>query len=423
MAATYRIETLGCKANLYDSQRLSEALERIGYVPAAGEQPADVCILNSCTVTSGADRKSRQLARRLARESPAGQVFVTGCYATAAPRELEQVKGVQGVYGRYEWQGMLEAVHGGPLPDIERLNGDFGIDGWSGRTRAYLKIQEGCDACCAYCILPHVRGKPRSRPLKDVRREAERLVARGFREIVLTGIHLGFYGRGLREDTSLADAVRAVAETPGLERLRLSSVEPNEVDEALLAAMQHPAVCPHLHLPLQSGDADVLRRMNRRYSSSEFRAAVALARQWLDRPAITTDVMVGFPGESKAQFENTLDLCKEVRFSRIHVFPFSPRAGTPAATMPGQIAPEATATRSEELRTCAERLAEEWAESFVNRTVRVLWERQDEEGELHGYTDRYVRVRAPGSESLVGCVEEIPIVGRCGDTLVSRKRV
>jgi len=424
LSLTYRIETLGCKANVYDSRRLAEALEALGYRPAAEGNAADICILNTCTVTAGADRKGRQLAARLGRENSAARVFVTGCYATASPRELARIPGVEGVYGREDLAALLEAVHGSPLPEIERLTGtDFGISSFSGRTRAFLKIQDGCDAGCSYCILPHVRGRPRSRPLADVRAEAERLAAAGFGEIVLTGIHLGFYGRDLRdrdlpERPTLPQAVTAVATTPGVERVRLSSIECNEVDEALLDAMQHPAVCPHLHLPLQSGDASVLTRMGRRYTPEEFLSVVEHARKRLDRPAITTDVMVGFPGETDGEFESTLEVCRRARFSRTHVFPFSPRPGTPAAEMPDAVPSDVVSERSARLRALARRMASDWAQGFVGSMVRVLFERCTPSGRLSGYTDRYVPLTAQGAPEQIGRAGQVQVTAVAGAALL-----
>ncbi len=413
---TYRIETLGCKANLYDSQRLAEALERLGHRPAGEGEAADLCLLNTCTVTGGADRKSRQAAARLARENPDARVFVTGCYAEAFPEELREVGGVDGVFGRTEWERLLEEIAGSPAPHGTPA-GDFGISSFGGRTRAFMKVQEGCSAGCAYCILPRVRGRPRSRPLAGALQEARRLVEAGFAEIVLTGIHLGWYGSDL--DATLAQLVAEVAETPGLLRVRLSSVEALEVDEALLETMQHPAVCPHLHLPLQSGDADVLRRMRRPYGPEEFLAVVDRAREMLHRPALTTDVMVGFPGETERAFEKTLETVWRARFSRLHVFPFSPRPGTPAERMDGRVPPEEVQRRSRRLRELGRRLAAEWAGSFLGERVRVLFEKRSE-GRLEGYTDRYVRCSAPGPEDLVGGTGRVECTGQEGRSLLGR---
>ncbi len=414
---TYRIETLGCKANLYDSRRLAEALESLGWREAEPGEDPEVCLLNTCTVTAGADRKGRQRAARLARQHPGARVFVTGCYASLRPDELRAVAGVTGVYGRRQWMAMLEAITGAPPPPGQ-LEGDFGISSFGGRARAFLKIQEGCDSFCSYCVLPTVRGEPRSRPLPEAKAEAERLACAGFREIVLTGIHLGLYGRDLGDGTGLADAVRTMVAVPGVERVRLSSVEATEAGEELLAAMQHPAVCPHLHIPLQSGDAEVLGRMNRPYSPEGFLDVVELVRARLDRPAVTTDVMVGFPGETDRQFEHTLEVCRKARFSRTHVFPFSPRPGTRAAALPDRVPSAVIHERSRRLRDLAKRLACEWAEGFVGQRVRVLFERCDPDGFLTGYTDRYVRLAASGHVGLIGQSAEVACEAAEGVSLI-----
>ncbi len=420
---TYRIETLGCKANAYDSQRLAEALEALGLVRADG--PVDVCIVNSCTVTSTADRKSRKIAARAVRAALAARggarggarVYLTGCYATASPDGAGAVPGLAGVYARDDWPALLRDVWGGPLPPDCDPAGDFGISSFGKRARAFLKIQDGCDAFCSYCILPHVRGKPRSRPLDEVHDEARRLLDAGFSELVLTGIHLGLYGRDLGGGVTLADAVQTVAATPGLGRLRISSLEGGEADETLLAAMAHPAVCAHLHLSLQSGDADVLRRMNRHYTPEEFLDCVRRARRALARPAITGDVIVGFPGETDEEFENTVQVCRSAEFSRLHVFPFSPRPGTPAAGMPGRVPDGVVRSRVTRLTALGAELAERWAESFVGRTVRVVPERCDDDGILRGYTDRYVAITAPGTADRVGRPAIWRCIERCGTSL------
>jgi threonylcarbamoyladenosine tRNA methylthiotransferase MtaB len=414
---TYRIETLGCKANVYDSRRLAEALEDCGLRPAPPGRPADVCVLNTCTVTAVADRKGRKLAARLVRENPGARVFLTGCGVEAGHGDLASLPGVTGLFGRGEWRRLVTtAVDGARLPD-GALDGDFGIRSFGGRARAFLKVQDGCDAFCAYCILPYVRGRPRSRPLADVGAEARRLVDGGFTEIVVTGIHTGFYGRDLPDRPTLAQAVLAVAETEGIGRVRLSSVEANEVTDELLAAMAHPAVCPHLHLPLQSGDAEVLRAMGRSYRPSEFLHIIARARAALDGPAVTTDVMVGFPGEGEDAFERTVEFCRAARFSRMHVFPFSPRPGTRAAAMAGRPAPDAVRERGRILRGLANELAADWADGFVGRRVRVLLERCSPAGRLSGYTDRYVRLTAAGTPEMVGRVAHARGTARKGMSL------
>ncbi len=382
---------------------------------AGPDDSPDVCIVNTCTVTSVADRKSRQQAARMVREFPRAEVYATGCYATADPADLEAVEGLQGVFGRNEWTALLHAIAGRPAG---ALTADFGPGVYPGRARAYLKIQDGCDSFCSYCILPHVRGKPRSNPLPRIQEQATELAASGYREIVLTGIHLGLYGRDLSGGSTLADAVRAVADVDGVERLRLSSLRPNEVCPDLLDAMIHPVVCPHLHLPLQSGDDDVLRRMNRRYTAREFLNAVKTARERLDNPAITSDVIVGFPGESDAAFAATLRVCEEARFSRLHVFPFSPRAGTPAAGMPQDLGPDEIKARAAELRDLGDRMASEWARGFVAAEVRVLFEQSTRNGRLSGYSDRYVRTVARADPELLGRVVPVRCESHRGPVLV-----
>jgi len=269
-----------------------------------------------------------------------------------------------------------------------------------------------------------VRGRPRSRALADVRVEAERLAAAGFAEIVLTGIHLGLYGRDLPGRPSLAEAVLAVAEARGVERVRLSSIEADEVDDGLLEAMAHSAVCPHLYMPLQSGDDGVLAAMNRHYTAARFLDVVARARDRLDRPAVTTDVMVGFPGETDGAFERTLGVVEQAAFSRLHVFPFSPRPGTAAAAMPGRVSAREVRARSRRLRELGAQLAAAWAQGFVGASERVLFEREGRVpgqcGLVTGYTDRYVLLTAPGGADLIGHTARVLCTARKGATLLGR---
>jgi threonylcarbamoyladenosine tRNA methylthiotransferase MtaB len=415
---TFRIETLGCKSNQYDSQRIAEALAFSGWAEANEADEPGLYIVNTCTVTHASDRKCRQLIRRMIREHPDARVFVTGCYATDNPDDLLAIEGVEGVFGRGDWDARLEAILGGPIPAGALPRGEFGITGFSGRARALMKIQEGCDFCCAYCIVPHVRGRPRSAPLCHIGNEARILADAGFKEIVLTGIHLGIYGRDLEGDVHLADALACVAEAPGVERVRLSSIEAFEVSDRLLDVMQHPKVCPHLHLPLQSGDDDVLRRMGRRYTAGEFLDAVGLARDRLDNPAITTDVIVGLPGETEAAFEHTMEACRTAAFSRMHVFPFSPRPGTRAAEMPDRPHSRLVRQRAGTLGCLADELSQAWAEGFVGQRVGVLFEEMDSDGRLAGYTDRYVRLSASGPECLLSELAHVDCTAASGGSLV-----
>ena len=417
---TYRVQTLGCKSNQYDSQRLAEALMGAGFFEADEDRGADLYVINTCTVTQAADRKARRLIRRTIREHPKARVFVTGCYADREPEAIREIEGVEGVFGRDEWRTMLQDMAGERIPSGALLGAHFGVTGWSGRARALMKIQDGCDFFCAYCVVPHVRGKARSAPLRHVENEAKTLADAGFKEIVVTGIHLGIYGRDLAGGVELADAVERMARVPGIERIRLSSIEALEVTERLLEIMQHPKVCPHLHLPLQSGDDEVLLHMRRRYTSTQFLEAVAAARRALDTPAITTDVVVGLPGETDAAFERTLQVCRSAGFSRMHVFPFSPRRGTPAAGMDGRPHSRAVRHRVSATIRLADQLAGAWAQRFVGQRVQVLFEEANRQGDLVGYTGRYVRLGAPGSVNWIGALAHVECTGCSGPSLVGR---
>ncbi len=418
---TFQIETLGCKVNQYDSQRLAEMLENAGFSHVPPGETPDLWFVNTCTVTHAADRKARQLIRRQNREAPRSGIFVTGCYATLEKDLIAGIDGVNGVYGPDEWDRMLEAVcsqAGTPPPGIR--SSDFGLNCFRGRARACVKIQDGCDAFCSYCIVPHVRGRPRSRPLEDALEEGRRMIGHGFRELVLTGVHLGLYGRDLSESVELADVVSAFAALDRHVRIRLSSLEGPEANGRLLAAMTSPNVCPHLHLPLQSADAEVLRAMGRSYGPVEFYDVLETVRAALPDPAISTDIIVGFPGESDRAFRNTLEFCENAGFSRIHVFNYSPRPNTVAYGIAPRIDQATAGRRSEALRSLAGRLGTEWASKFLGRNLRVLYEKTEPDGWMCGYSDRYVRVKAPADAALLGNLTTTSVHRQEGCELMGR---
>ncbi len=424
------VHTLGCKVNQYDSEALAGLFRRSGYRVVDFSAPADVYIINTCTVTSESDRKSRQLIRRARRRNPEAVVVVAGCYSQVAPGEVAAIPGVDVVVGNADRARLVELVEAaraaraetGAMPlvavdNIFRVRDfeELPIAGFTGRTRAVVKIQEGCNEMCTYCIIPFARGRPRSRRPEEVRAEVERLAAAGFREVVLTGIHLGAYGRDLPDRPALADALRAVHEVAGIARIRLSSLEPMDVGADLLDAIAGlPRVCPHLHLPLQSGSDAVLRRMRRRYTVDDFRTLVRAARARIPDLVVTTDVIAGFPGETEEDHAATLSFLKEIGFSRLHVFPYSPREGTPAASYPDQVPPAVRERRAREVAALGERLALEYHRRLVGHVVEVLVEAEASasggvspetaRGEdfllLEGYTPQYVRVRFPGGEEL-----------------------
>ncbi len=375
MTATLKTVTLGCKVNQYETQYVREGLLSIGFSDAAADQAADLCVVNTCTVTAEGDSKSRQIIRRLARENPGSQIVVMGCYATRAPKEVAALPGVvQVVTDKRELPDLLGRFGVRDIPD--------GISRFGDRSRAYIKVQDGCMLRCSYCIIPKVRPQLTSRPIDSILDEVHRLVANGYRELVLTGVHLGHYGvdwnwhKPKSDWIRLADLVRRIAQLDGDFRLRLSSIEATEVTRELLQVMaDDPAkICPHLHICLQSGSDTILRRMRRRWSTRLFVDRCRLAAQMLDLPALTTDVIVGFPGETEADFEQTCRVVQEVGFSKIHVFPFSLRQGTAAAQMPDQVPRAIRAQRGQRIAEIERDLRERYFRSLLGRRLRVLVE-------------------------------------------------
>ncbi len=405
---TVSVHTLGCKVNQYDSQAMLECFLSGGYTQVPFDEPADVCIVNTCTVTGTGDKKSMQAVRRALKQNPEADVIIAGCLAQRDGEKL-LASGARLVIGAMHRARVLElyedAVRRGERAccvekDILRIPFEkMSIGGFSERTRAVMKIQEGCDRYCSYCIIPHVRGGIRSRPPEDIREEARRLADAGFRELVLTGIHLTSYGRD-RESGSLIDAILA-ARVPGITRIRLGSLEPVIVTPSFAAAVAEiPEICPQFHLALQSGSDAVLQRMRRRYTCDEFRTAVSLLRASLPGCALTTDVICGFPGETEEEFARTRDFCREIAFSRMHVFPFSARRGTPAAAMPGQIPRAVKEQRTRTLIALGHEMAREYHSGMVGTVREILCEEADENG-ASGYTREYVSCTCPPREGLL----------------------
>lgn len=401
--------TLGCKVNQYDTDSVVTQFVDAGYKVVDFAEEADVYLINTCTVTNLGDRKSRQMIRRAAKRNPHAKIVVMGCLAQTAPEEVVALEGVTlvvGTAGRGRILEEIEALERGDqaslVDDIFQITEfeDLPALDFLGRTRATLKIQDGCNQFCTYCRVPYARGRSRSRQRESVLEQVDQLVEAGFAEIVLTGIHLGLYGQDLHPPLSLAQISKEIADTPGLVRLRISSVDPHEVtDELLDLVANHPVLCRHLHIPLQSGSNQVLQRMKRNYSSEDFREIVQEIHKHIPEVAITTDVMVGFPGETEEDFLQTMELVREVAFSKIHVFPYSPRAGTVAARFPDQIATQLKENRSKRLIELGETLAQDFHSSFVGRDVEVLVEQQGKTEGI-GHTDNYLRVSFPLDQGL-----------------------
>ena len=411
---TIAVHTLGCKVNQYDTEAMLELFERAGYLAVEWGGEADVFLVNTCTVTGTGDQKSLRLIRHLHREYPDSDIIVTGCLAQRDAQGvcLPGVRLVVGTQRRAEVVSLYEeALRGGEaLVAVRPLAGAafeaLRVSRHEGKTRAVMKIQEGCDRWCSYCVIPAVRGGVRSMPLQDVRDEARRLAEAGYRELVVTGIHLASYGRDT--GSRLVDAVRAVHDTPGVQRVRLGSLEPVVVDDAFIKALSEmPGLCPQFHLALQSGCDSVLRRMRRRYTTAEFAAAAAALRRARPGCALTTDVLTGFPGETDEEAARTLAFVEEIAFSRIHVFPYSRRKGTVADRMDHQVPKAVKHARAEALIALGNRLEAEYVKSLVGTDQAVLFETDSE-----GYTPGYVRVSAPG---LAGEILTVRIDGAAGD--------
>ena len=397
--ATY---TLGCKVNQYDTEAMLEGFERAGYIAVPFEDEADVYLVNTCTVTGTGDRKSMQVIRRVAREHPDCAILVCGCLAQREAEALlamDNVMLVVGVQRRGEAVELLEAAlaDGKPVNAVAPLRGagfeNLFVSRHEGKTRAVMKIQEGCDRYCAYCIIPSVRGPVRSMALQDVRAEAGRLAAAGYREIVLTGIHLASYGRGT--DHSLMDAIRAVHDIPGVQRVRLGSLEPVTATEDFARQLSEmPGIARQFHLSLQSGSAGVLKRMRRRYTPEEYLRGVEALRKFMPDCAVTTDVIAGFPGETEEEFQQTLDFVQKARLSRIHAFPYSRRKGTVADQFPDQVPEPVKKARTKKLIALGNQLEAAYVSLMVNTVQPVLFEQDAGGGWAEGYTGQYIRVRA-----------------------------
>ncbi len=399
------IHTLGCKVNQYESQYIAEDLQRHGYEIVACEADADVYIINSCSVTAQSDRKTRQTVRHYRRLHPEALILLCGCMPQAFPKEaaaLAEADIVFGNAGKEKLAMFLEEYkrsgqrYVSIIPHTEQHSFCEGISGFRERTRAYIKIEDGCNRFCSYCVVPHARGRVRSKPPEEIRLECERLRQAGFRELVLVGINLSAYGSGL--GLHLSDAVAIAAQVPGIERIRLGSLEPDHVTaEEISALSKIETLCPQFHISLQSGCDETLRRMNRHYSTQEYRRLCEELRRVFPDCTLTTDVMVGFPGESEAEFAESLAFIREIAFEKIHIFPYSRRKGTPAAEHPQQVSKAEKEKRCRALTTASQEIRS----AFLSRQIgRELWILPEEAGEgyLQGYTANYTPVRVYGAE-------------------------
>ena len=398
--------TLGCKLNQAESELLAQQFARAGYCIANGEK-ADICILNTCTVTHIADRKSRQLLRSLRKKNPEATLIATGCYAERAPQELAQI-GANLVVDNKQKMHLLEltndVLNSMPCHSAGHLSHDS-----TNRVRSFIKIQDGCNDFCTYCIVPEVRGQEYCLPVTEIIKEIETRVSAGYREVILTGTKIGAYRY---QGANLRSLVEQILVNTNVERLHLSSLQPQEISPELLSLWQDSRLCHHFHLALQSGNDTILKRMGRRYSIADYREAVSSIRKVIPDAAITTDIMVGFPGESASEFQESYRFCQEMGFANIHVFSYSPRPGTLAARMPDSINAKLKKDRSQQMLELAQISARNFCERSLGQTTLVLWENEVKPGSgiYSGLSHNYIRVFAESQQPLTNQLLSIRLI-------------
>lgn len=416
--------TLGCKVNHYETEAIWQLFKEAGYVRGDFEKSSDVYVINTCTVTNTGDKKSRQVIRRAVRKNPDAVICVTGCYAQTSPAEIMAIPGVDIVVGtqdRAKLLGLIEEfrTERQPINAVRnimknRIYEELDVPTFSDRTRASLKIQEGCNNFCTFCIIPWARGLMRSRDPQEVIRQAQQLVDAGYLEIVLTGIHTGGYGEDLK-DYNLARLLRDLeTQVKGLKRLRISSIEASQLtDEVIEVLRESTTIVRHLHIPIQSGSDTVLKRMRRKYTMAFFADRLDRLREALPQLAITSDVIVGFPGETEEEFMETYNFIRDHRFSELHVFPYSKRTGTPAARMEDQVPEEVKNERVHRLIELNDQLAKQYASTFEDEVLEVIPEEkyklEQDSGLYEGYSDNYLKVVFPADESMVGKIVRVKV--------------
>ncbi len=422
MMKKYKIVTLGCKVNSYESEALALMLEERGYLPSSKDGIADVCLINTCSVTSRSDAKSRQRIRHLIRENPGTIMIVMGCYSQLNYQDIARIEGVSIIIGTNHRSSIPKLIKEYEETNTQIIKVDdskefreyenLSVIKYSDNTRAYVKIQDGCDNYCSYCIIPYTRGRVKSRNKDSVLNEIKSLVKSGYKEIVLTGIHTGGYGLDF-DDYSFGDLLKDIVnEVKDLKRLRISSIEVHEITDEIIELMATTRVIvDHLHIPLQSGSNNVLRRMNRKYDKDYIIARLKKIRDNFKDIAITTDVIVGFPGESDEEFDETVDTINKIGFDAIHVFPFSSRKGTPASKMSGQVTSEIKKERVNKLLEISKQAHREYANRFIGSEREVLFETIDSKGKLKGHTTNYLIVKVDGDKSLIGQIKNVLIKG------------
>ena len=417
------LHNLGCKVNAYETEAMQEMLEHAGYEIVPFQEGADIYVINTCTVTNIADRKSRQMLHRARKMNPDAVVVAAGCYVQAQAEKQVIDPCIDIVLGNNKKQDLLTALQAyeeahGDLREVIDINHtkeyeNLHLTKQGEHTRAYIKVQDGCNQFCSYCIIPYARGRVRSRAKEDVVAEVTDLAKNGYQEVVLTGIHLSSYGIDFENEDNLLSLIRAVHEIEGIKRIRLGSLEPRIITEEFVQAIAAlPKMCPHFHLSLQSGCNETLKRMNRRYTSEEFYEKCEILRKYFEKPALTTDVIVGFPQETEEEFETTYEFLKKICFYETHIFKYSKREGTKAAVMQGQIPEQIKAKRSARLIELGEKNRRAYEESFRGKTVEVLVEeKSDVNGKemWTGHTKEYMKIALESEKNLQNCILNVQI--------------
>lgn len=426
------LHNLGCKVNAYETEAMQHLLEEAGYEIVPFTQKADVYVINTCSVTNMADRKSRQMLHKAKKNNPDSIVVATGCYVQTSEKEVLNDLSVDIVIGndrKHDLVRLLEEYSldrvNDTVDDINDGKHDFEelfIDQTKEHTRAFIKVQDGCNQFCSYCIIPYARGRVRSRRFENVIAEVERLAANGFKEVVLTGIHLSSYGVDFEESTGLLELIQAVNAVKGIERIRLGSLEPKIVTEHFASELSKlDKICPHFHLSLQSGCDATLKRMNRKYTTKEYERGCELLRKYFAHPAITTDVIVGFPGETEEELEQTKAYLEHIHFYEMHIFKYSKRKGTRAAVMPDQIDEQIKAARSEKLIALGHDMSKEFRKFYIGKNEEVLFEEKAVIGDKEyfvGYTKEYVKVAKKTDENLENQIVSGRISGMLTDEIL-----
>ena len=417
------LHNLGCKVNAYETEAMQEMLEHAGYEIVPFQEGADIYVINTCTVTNIADRKSRKMLHRARKMHQAAVVVAAGCYVQAQAEKQVIDPCIDIVLGNNKKQDLLTALQAyeeahGDLREVIDINHtkeyeNLHLTKQGEHTRAYIKVQDGCNQFCSYCIIPYARGRVRSRAKEDVVAEVTDLAKNGYQEVVLTGIHLSSYGIDFENEDNLLSLIRAVHEIEGIKRIRLGSLEPRIITEEFVQAIAAlPKMCPHFHLSLQSGCNETLKRMNRRYTSEEFYEKCEILRKYFEKPALTTDVIVGFPQETEEEFETTYEFLKKICFYETHIFKYSKREGTKAAVMQGQIPEQIKAKRSARLIELGEKNRRAYEESFLGKTVEVLVEeKSDVNGKemWTGHTKEYMKIALESEKNLQNCILNVQI--------------